>query len=340
MTAVFWLFWLAAISRAALRFPEQKVFLVLALMLIGQGAANLFNFTTVTTAVYLWLAAAIAAASLYPVSFKAWPPLRLAVKVLALAAAALLAVFCYWQSAWPVYADRYFRLAKNWEYWGSYEKILTNYQTVFWLAGEQDFYHWQFAQSLLNYVSQTKNSADAQKMMQLAKEQLSYNVKRTMPFDYLLTQARVLNYLAFYQADEQSLAQAQAAWQHLQLRAPKLARLYTDWAKLYLWRGQYLLADQLQQRAAALYPDLTDWRLNAEHRLAIEAEQSLLYEDRGALHFAQKNFQLAQADFLAAYRLAPRPDLLKKIAEAYRQAGDTTAAEHWLKHAALLQPPS
>jgi tetratricopeptide (TPR) repeat protein len=307
------------------------------LSLVGQVIANEFNFFTVTTMVYSCLIVAYLLSLARIKTTELNLNFSLLLKIFLSLSVTIIFVLLAEINIDKLKADYYFALAKKWEIFNSYPKMIGAYQQVFKASYFEPYYRWQFAQSLLNYVSQIKDKNEQGQVLLLAYDNLLKINNLTRNFEAEIRLARVQTLFGYYVNSEEFTA-AEKTYQQLAIMSPQLAKNYAEWGKMYLYWQRYDQAAEKLQWALGLYPSLADWRLNDEHRQLIQQEMSRIHQDLGQVYFYMKNYPLAIDYYLRAYQLDQRHDILKNLADTYYAAGQPQQTLQQYLHLVTMEP--
>ncbi|MFA5184474.1 MAG: O-antigen ligase family protein [Patescibacteria group bacterium] len=126
----------------------------------------------------------------------------------------------------------------------------------------------------------------------------------------------------------------------------QLAALTPYWPPVQLAQGRLELAAGDKKKSLLAYysaslnlPDVNDQRLNEDHRRVVLRYRSFIYGQIASIYESERRYPLAARYYQDAYRDNPDDlSLLKKVADAYYQAGDLPQALVYTKHGFSRDP--
>jgi O-antigen ligase/tetratricopeptide (TPR) repeat protein len=237
-----------------------------------------------------------------------------------------------------VVADWHFRetqLIVNRQDWS---KVIRGYELALKYNPEEPYYRRELASDLLNYVAKAQNKKDKIKILDFAYDSINEIPFAGKDFTTLARRARVLTFYGLY-VDEKHFQGAEENYKGLSELSPQMARVYIDWAEMYLMKKDFSKARNLYYQAISLYPDINHPYMNQEHRYFVAKEMAVAYKGLGQAQLNLGHYGQAIEAFSKVIKLKPRDVVIHKfIADTYYLRGDLDKALEENLRGLMLNP--
>lgn len=250
----------------------------------------------------------------------------------------LFAVSLWYFNAKILLADIYFRQTRLFSEWPD---TLDNYEKVLFYQPFEPYYQKHFAMDLMWGIDLFYQGKDSKiKILDLAIERMKKISDRAQVREAKVYLARIYALKANLTQDQDDFLLAEKAISLVSQISPQMAGVYNDWCQLKIYKKQWDQAEQMCKKAFYLYPDLGHPQLNQEHRQAIMAEMSQVYEKLGIIYRELGNYEKAEQMYIQILKFFPldKPYIWKKIGDLYYLQGDLDTAIEKNFHGYTLNP--
>ena len=258
------------------------------------------------------------------------------IKIFIILLLVILLISAIWFFSLRVFlADYYYARTLLTEDW---PEILGLYKKVFFLQPREPFYRQKFALDLDWGLQFYKDKESKVKIFDLAIGQMNRIQEKF--FDTEIYLARLLSQKANLTRGETDFSTAERAFEKAKQTVPQMARVYTEWCQLKIYEEKWEQAKEMCRQAFYLHPPLDHPQMNADHRLLVMAEMSVVYEHLGEIYTNLKDYSKAESMYLQVLKFFPlsRPDIWKKVGDTYYLRGDLDKAIEKNFHGYILKP--